>query len=148
MDDAACAENMFFNAINDMVMAFVDVGADIPTVVDMAFCVPRMHPFHWTVFGDAPTFAHCQCKEKVSKFLGPLKAIQLFSAMMDNFKEEGINANFNVLHTAITSCCADGKEAADSFQSKKCTKTTSAIAHVAMTKETMWWSHSITHIWN
>ena len=150
MDDAADAENMvmFFDAINDVVMAFIDVGADIPTVVDMAFCVLRTHPSHWTVFGDTPTFAHCQCKEKVTKFLGPLEAIQLFSAMMEDFEEEGTNANFDVLHTAITSCHANGKEAADSFQLKKCTKTTSPIAHVATTKEMMWRSHSITHVWS
>ena len=60
MDNAADAENMvmFFDAINDMVMAFIDVGADIPTVVDMAFYVLRIHPSHWTVFGNAPTFSH------------------------------------------------------------------------------------------
>ena len=118
MDNAADAENMamFFDAINDMVMAFIDGGADIPTVVDMAFCVLGVHPSHWTVFGNAPTFVHHNCKKMVCEFLGPLKAIHLFSEEMDRLKEEGIVPNFSVLCSSMEKCNIEGNAVAKSFE--------------------------------
>ena len=118
MDNAADAENMvmFFDAINDMITGLIEVGADIPTVVDMAFCVLRVHPSHWTVFGNAPTFVHHNCKKMVCEFLGPLKAIHLFSEEMDRLKEEGIVPNFSVLHSSIEKCNIEGNAIAKSFE--------------------------------
>ena len=77
MNNASDAKNMvtFFDAANNMITGLTEVGADIPTVVNMAFCVLGVHPSHWTVFGDAPTFVRHNCKKMVCEFLGPLKVM-------------------------------------------------------------------------
>ena len=123
MDEAADSENMvsFFHAIDKMVNGLCQVGADVEIVVDMVFYVLRVHPSHWTVFGNAPSFVHFTYKSTAREFLGRLSAVKLFSENIEQLQntDSEFDPNLQVLVTVLKSSYREGRSFAASFDSKK-----------------------------
>ena len=79
MDKIADSQNMelFFHSIVQMVDNFFKSGIDISTVVDVAFYVLRIHPRHWTVFGNSPWFSPPSYLHRVREILGQIVSASL-----------------------------------------------------------------------
>ena len=57
MAESATMESFFKSFVQFIEHTFKH-GVNIKTVVDIAFYVLRIHPSHWTIFGNSPWFSH------------------------------------------------------------------------------------------
>ena len=90
----------FFNASNEVVIGLIEADTEIHSAVDEACHALRVHPSHWTAFGNAPSSIHHTCNTMTCNVFGHLTTVKLFSNLIDELQTLDFNVElaFDVLH--------------------------------------------------
>ena len=74
----------FFKSFGCFIEKVFKSGLHIKTVVDIAFYVLRIHPCHWTIFGNSPWFRYSSYLHRVRIILGQIISANVLSDKLES----------------------------------------------------------------
>ena len=117
MAESATMESFFKSFVQFIEHTFKH-GVNIKTVVDIAFYVLRIHPSHWTIFGNSPWFSH---HSYLNRARDVLRQIISASVLSDKLRSRKSTPHFDRLVHIILESNSEGNQAerAVSFEPNK-----------------------------